>query len=120
MHAYMAQVFNSMKSTALLVGGTEDHIHSLIIMARTQDVADVTKNVKHGTSVWIKTKGVEYERFARQEGYGAFSVSHSLLPNVKRYIANQETHHRKKDFKDEFRALLRKHEIEFDERYVWD
>ncbi len=72
------------------------------------------------TSIWIKEKGRQFESFAWQSGYGAFSVSQSKLSNVIDYIQMQEEHHKKSDFKTEFRTLLERHEIEYDERYVWD
>ena len=78
------------------------------------------EEVKKGSSKWIKTQGPRYSNFQWQAGYGAFSVSQSNVPNVKSYIANQEEHHRRRSFQDELRAFLRRHQVEFDERYVWD
>jgi len=80
----------------------------------------VIKELKRGSSIWAKTKGPAMELFQWQAGYGAFSVSQSQSSRVQRYIAGQEEHHRRSSFQDEFRQLLRKHGIEFDERYVWD
>ena len=76
--------------------------------------------MKRASSKWIKTKGAGYTKFAWQSGYGAFSVSQSQTGKVRKYIAEQEEHHRKKTFQDEYRAFLKEYEIEFDERYVWD
>jgi hypothetical protein len=76
--------------------------------------------VKKGSSKWIKTQGTRYSNFHWQAGYGAFSVSQSNAPRVKSYIAHQEEHHRTRGFQDEFRDFLRRHQVEFDERYVWD
>ena len=119
LHAYMATVFHDeCRSTAKLIGGVEDHIHALFNLSRTWCLADVVEAVKTSTSKWIKTQGVR--QFSWQSGYGAFSVSRSNIEAVEHYIRNQREHHRQQDFKDEFRGLLKKHDVEYDERYVWD
>lgn len=87
---------------------------------RTITQAEWIKEVKRVSNGWIKKQGHPYSDFEWQGGYADFSVSQSNLPQVTDYIANQEQHHRKITFQDEVRALLRRHEIEFDERYVWD
>jgi hypothetical protein len=76
--------------------------------------------VKRGSSLWIKTKGPEFRDFAWQNGYGIFSIGFSQIKSVREYIVGREQHHRKVSFQDEFREFLRRYEIEFDERYVWD
>ena len=76
--------------------------------------------VKRSTSKWVKGQEASLRKFHWQEGYGAFSVSQSDVERVERYILNQEAHHRRKTFKDEFREFLRKYKIDYDERYVWD
>jgi len=81
-------------------------------------MADVVEAVKTSTSKWIKTQGPQ--NFAWQSGYGAFSVSRSNVDAVYDYIQNQRKHHRRQDFKGEFRGLLEKHDVEYEERYVWD
>ena len=119
LYAYMATVFHDeCRSTAKLIGGVEDHIHALFNLSRTWCMADVVEAVKTSTSKWIKTQGVR--QFSWQSGYGAFSVSRSNIDSVYDYIRNQREHHRRQDFKDEFRGLLKKHDVEYDERYVWD
>jgi putative transposase len=120
LHAYLAAIFQACKSPSLLVGGTRDHIHALFVLSRTCALADIVEEVKKNASKWIKTKGQEFSRFHWQAGYGAFSIGQSQAQQVKRYIANQQEHHRRRDFQDEFRALLRKYEVEYDERYIWD
>ena len=80
----------------------------------------MVKEAKRGSSLWIKTKGRDLQDFAWQNGYGIFSIGFSQIESVRDYIAGQEEHHRKVSFQDEFRQLLRRYEIEFDERYVWD
>jgi len=120
LYPYLATVFRKSQSPALLINGTTDHIHALFALHRTWAVSNVVEEVKKRSSKWIKTKGAAFENFSWQAGYGAFSIGQSNVPIVKKYIANQKTHHAKQEFKDEFRALLRKYEIEHDERYVWD
>ena len=119
LYAYIATVFHDeCRSTAKLIGGVEDHIHALFNLSRTWCMADVVEAVKTSTSKWIKTQGVR--QFSWQTGYGAFSVSRSNIEAVEHCIRNQREHHRQQDFKDEFRGLLKKHDVEYDERYVWD
>jgi hypothetical protein len=83
-------------------------------------IAQLLEEIKGGSSKWIKTKGDQYSNFAWQSGYGAFSIGQSQLDDLVRYIANQREHHRRVTYEDEFRSLLRKYGVEFDERYVWD
>ena len=117
----MATVFHDeCKSTARLIGGVEDHIHALFNMRRTWCVSDVVMAVKTSTSKWMKTQHSALRHFSWQEGYGAFSVSRSNLGTVEDYIRRQPEHHRRKNFKTEFRQLLKRHDVEYDERYVWD
>lgn len=120
LYPYLATVFRECKSPSLKIGGYTDHIHALFALSRTVTIAEIVEEVKKRSSKWIKTKGTEFEEFAWQGGYGAFSVSQSNADAVKKYIENQKHHHTNSDFKTEFRELLRKHEIEYDERYVWD
>jgi REP element-mobilizing transposase RayT len=90
------------------------------LLSRTITVAKLVENIKTSTSKWIKTQGANYRGFFWQSGYGAFSVSESQKDKVKRYIDRQEEHHRRWTFQDEYRELCAKHEVEIDERYVWD
>lgn len=120
LHAYLAVVFRECKCPSLIVGGMPDHVHALFSLHRTQPISDVVEEVKKRSSKWMKTNGEEYRQFQWQGGYGAFSVSQSAAQAVKNYIANQKQHHRKITFQDEFRALLKKYEVEYDEKYVWD
>ncbi|HVT28281.1 MAG TPA: transposase [Lacipirellulaceae bacterium] len=104
----------------IIVGGVEDHVHFLCALARACDAAEMVKEVKRGSSIWIKTKGSSFSDFHWQNGYGIFSIGFSQIPDVKRYIEGQVEHHHKISFQDEYRALLKRYEIEYDERYVWD
>ncbi len=118
--AFQAGIYKDLGSPAIEIGGTTDHVHSLFVLSKTTELCDVIEEVKKGSSRWMKTQGPEYQDFFWQSGYGAFSVSQSHEDKVRRYILNQEEHHRELSFQDEFRVILRKHKVEFDERYVWD
>jgi hypothetical protein len=117
----MAKVlYDECSSPAKIIGGVEDHAHILLNLSRTIAIADLVEIVKVQSSKWIKTKGSAYSKFHWQTGYGAFSVSTSGIDAVCQYILNQKEHHGKRTLKDEFRVLLDKHEMEYDEKYVWD
>jgi len=120
LHAYMAKVMKGIESPALIINSVADHVHVLFRLSKNHALCDVIQNAKSKTSKWIKTKGQQFSKFQWQAGYGAFSVSSSNVEQVKQYIADQEEHHQRVSFEDELRALLRKHGIEFDERYMWD
>jgi putative transposase len=120
LHAYLGGVSKTLDCPPLIVGGVEDHVHLLCRFARTITQAEWVKELKRVSNGWLKEHGRDYADFEWQGGYADFSVSQSNLEQVKQYIASQEEHHRKTTFQDELRSLLRKHEIEFDERYVWD
>ena len=120
LYAYQAGIFKEWESPALLIGGTEDHVHALFSLSKNHALKKIIEEVKKGSSKWMKSDGPQNPDFYWQAGYGAFSVSQSSVDSVKRYIERQEQHHRKMTFQDELRALLRRHGIEFDERYVWD
>jgi putative NIF3 family GTP cyclohydrolase 1 type 2 len=116
----MAEVFRTSTSPALLIGGTTDHVHCLASLSRTITMAALVKEVKTESSKWIKSKGREFRSFHWQKGYGAFSIGESNVNDLKAYIAGQREHHDTSTFQDEYRKILRKYKIEFDERYVWD
>ena len=120
LHQYLGGILTNLDCQPILVGGVEDHVHILCTLSRTCDAASMVKEVKRGSSIWVKSKGQDLRGFAWQNGYGIFSIGFSQVGTVRRYIAKQEEHHRKISFQDEFRQLLRRYEIEFDERYVWD
>jgi REP element-mobilizing transposase RayT len=120
LHPYMAKIFRALKSPALAIDGTRDHIHTLFALSRVITIADLVEEVKTESSKWIKTKGPEFGNFHWQSGYGAFSIGQSQVVSVKRYIQSQKEHHRQVTFQDEFRKFLKRYEIKYDERYVWD
>ncbi|MCB9855211.1 MAG: IS200/IS605 family transposase [Phycisphaerales bacterium] len=120
MHAYMATVLKGLNCAPQMINSVDDHVHALFDLSRTHALSDVIKDVKASSSKWIKAKGDEFRAFAWQAGYGAFAVSESNVASVVAYIKRQEEHHRTRSFQDEFRLFLKRHRIEFDERYVWD
>ena len=120
LHPYLATIFRACDSPSLTINGTEDHIHALFALARTERLCDVVEEIKKRSSKWIKTKQADFNEFQWQAGYGAFSIGQSNVEALKRYIADQKQHHGKKTYQDEFRELLAKYGVEYDERYVWD
>jgi len=120
MHAYLATVLRSYDCETKIVGGVEDHIHALYALSKNRSLVDVVKETKRTSSVWIKRVADSQRKFAWQRGYAAFSVGQSQTVDVIRYIENQEEHHKRVTFQDEYRTFLRRYSIEFDERYVWD
>ena len=120
LHAYLGAVSKQLDCPTISVGGVEDHVHLLARFGRTITQAEWVKELKRVSSVWLKEQGMDYHDFHWQGGYADFSVSQSNLDQVKQYILCQSEHHQKVGFQDELRALLRKHEMEWDEKYVWD
>ena len=120
LNAIFASTLQKWECPAILVGSVDDHIHALFALSRNYAIKTIVEEVKKVSSKWIKTKGRKYAEFHWQAGYGIFSVSQSNACRVRAYIANQEEHHRRRSFQDELRALLKRHQLPFDERYVWD
>jgi REP element-mobilizing transposase RayT len=120
LHAYLAAVFRECHSPALAVNGTANHVHALFALSRTITVAEMVEEVKKRSSKWVKTKGDSHHNFQWQAGYGAFSIGQSNVAALKRYIAEQKEHHRRRTFEEEYRNFLAKYGVAFDERYVWD
>jgi len=120
LHRYLGGTLTHLDCQPIIVGGVEDHVHLLCALSRTCEAAAMVKEVKRGSSLWLKTKSLDLQDFAWQNGYGIFSIGFSQIESVRNYIAGQEGHHRRISFQDEFRLLLKRYEIEFDERYVWD
>lgn len=118
----MAEIIRSDGGEAYRVGGVSDHVHLAIQMGRTQNIADIVKRLKRSSNLWIKSQSQHNDLagFQWQRGYGAFSVSRSHLDRLISYIENQDEHHKKITFQDEYRQILSKYDITFDEQYVWD
>jgi len=119
-HRVLGGHCNKLECPVLRVGGVADHVHVLCRLGRTISVADLIKELKRESSQWLKTKSPDLADFYWQRGYGAFSISPSHVEDLRTYIENQEEHHRMETFQEEFRRLLKKYGIEWDERYVWD
>lgn len=117
-HAYLGGVIRGIGGTPLEVGGIADHVHLLIGLKPTHVLADVMRVLKGDSSKWIHSE-LGVRDFAWQEGYGAFTVSKSSIVSVRDYVRNQEEHHRKRTFHEEYLDFLEKMEIEYDERYLW-
>jgi REP element-mobilizing transposase RayT len=120
LHQYLGGVSKTLGCHPVIVGGTADHVHLLAAIGRSVRPADWVKELKRVSTLWLKERRKVEHTFRWQAGYGCFSVSPSHLDRVRAYIVSQEEHHRKSSFQDEFRILLRRHDIEWDERYVWD
>ena len=119
MHAYLATLCRDCDCQAYRVGGAADHVHIAARLARTVSQAELLEKIKKTSSAWMKTQGEQYGSFFWQGGYGDFSIGWSQLEELVRYIDRQEQHHRTQTFQEEYRDLLQKYQVEFDERYVW-
>ena len=120
LHSYLGGTCNHLECQSIKVGGYVDHIHILCQLSKKIALMKLVEEVKSHSSKWIKAKGDAYQKFYWQDGYGAFSVNPTEVDTVINYIANQHEHHRKKTFQEEYRAFLKKYNVEYDERYVWD
>ena len=120
LHPYLAGILDHVDCVSLRIGGVDDHVHLLFGLSRTLSLASVVETVKTSSSKWLKTKDEEFADFHWQSGYGAFSVSQSAANTVVAYIRNQAHHHRKMTFQNEYRQLLTRYRVAFDERYMWD
>ncbi|MEO1524507.1 MAG: IS200/IS605 family transposase [Planctomycetota bacterium] len=119
LHAYLSGACKGQGCPSLQVGGVEDHVHLLVRLAKTIDVATLIRELKKESSKWVKAE-LRIHGFSWQTGYGAFSISPSHVESVVEYIRRQELHHRECSFHDEFRRICGKYNVPIDERYVWD
>jgi len=120
LHSYLGGTCNHLDCQSIKVGGYVDHIHILCLLSKKIALMKLMEEIKSHSSKWIKTKGAAYQNFYWQDGYGAFSVNPSEVETVIAYIANQHEHHKKKTFQEEYRMFLKKYNVDYDERYVWD
>ncbi len=120
LYPYIGGVIRGEGGSLLEIGGVADHVHLLVRFKAAVSVATMVRRIKTSSSKWMSERSPDGPRFAWQTGYGAFSVSESQVGHVRRYIQNQEEHHRQRTFQEELREILSKHHIEFDERYLWD
>ena len=118
--AFMGGIARENGMKAMAIGGTSDHVHLLLSLPPTLAVSKAVQAIKGGSSAWIHHTFLGKSGFAWQEGYGAFSVSKSHIEETIAYIKNQAEHHRVKSFQEEYLAFLKKHEVPYDERYLWD
>lgn len=115
---YIGGIVRKLRGNLLSAGGSSDHIHLAAVLHPQSAVADLVRTIKANSSKWVHETLSDLGEFAWQDGYAAFSVSRSALPQVLRYIETQGEHHRKMTFKDELLALLKRHGVEYDERYL--
>jgi len=120
LHPYLGGIVREMRGHALKVNGTADHVHLLVQLPADVSVAEALRVLKTNSSRWVHETCDSRGGFAWQRGYGAFSVSLSSAPKVVKYIANQEEHHSRMSFQEELIAFLKKHHIEYDERFIWE
>lgn len=120
LYEYFSGILRGQGNHLLLAGGVEDHVHLLISMSRQITFADLVRDLKANSSKWIRETKPDCTDFGWQAGYSAFSVSQSGLNDVRRYIDHQKQHHQKQSFQEELIAFLKKHHIEYDERYLFD
>ncbi|MEO8819237.1 MAG: IS200/IS605 family transposase [Ginsengibacter sp.] len=119
LHKYMTGIFQKNNHKMLQINSMPDHIHIFIGMRPHQSISTLVQNVKTESSKWIKAQGFCNGSFGWQEGYGAFSYSKSHVPDVIRYIQNQEIHHQKQTFLNEYIRMLKLFEVEYDEQYIF-
>jgi len=120
LYAYMATILKGVESPAIIIGGMPDHIHILCVLSKNYALKKIVEEVKKYSSKWLKTKDDKLSKFSWQNGYGAFSVSQSQVDVVKKYIQNQEEHHRKKSYREEVTVFLEKYKVDYNNDYFWD
>ena len=119
LYEYIGGTIRGLGGISLAIGGIEDHLHLLAKLRPDKALSDVLRDLKSNSSGWMHDVFPDAKDFAWQHGYGAFTVSSSQVPAVSNYIANQERHHKKLSFRDEFIEMLQVNEIEFDEKFLW-
>jgi len=120
LHSYMGGILNGLGCSPIEINSELDHVHVLFAMTRTETVSNVVGQLKKSSNDWLRNRNPQFRDFYWQGGYGVFSVSQSNVEEVRQYIRGQREHHKQVSFQDEFRSFLKRYEIEFDERYVWD
>jgi putative transposase len=117
---YMGGILNNIECPPIQIGGVTDHVHVLCSLSKKITTIKLLEELKKSSSKWMKTKGEGLRSFYWQDGYGAFSVGYSQIKDVQYYIEKRYEHHNKITFQDEYRSFLKKYQIPFDERYIWD
>ena len=119
LYAYIGSIIKQNDSIPITINGVGDHIHILCVMSKNISLSKLLENIKSNSSRWIKTKNTYYSKFAWQGGYSSFSVSATAHDQVKKYIENQEEHHRKMTYQEELKLLLDEYSIDYNEDYIW-
>jgi putative transposase len=119
LYAYMGGVVKLTHSVPIIINGTENHLHVLCILSKNISLSNFMEEIKTNSSRWIKTLGPHYRKFAWQGGYSGYSVSHSRVDAVKKYIANQKEHHKKQTFEDEYIQFLKENDVDYNNDYLW-
>ena len=117
---YMAGIIKAKNQKPIIVNGFTDHVHVFVGLKPSMNIADLVRDIKNNSSNFINEQKWVPGKFSWQEGYGAFSYAHSQIDDVYRYIANQETHHSKRSFRDEYIDFLQKFAVDYDEKYLFD
>lgn len=120
LHKYIAGIIKGKGQKSIIVNGMPDHVHALVGLKPVMPISDFVRDIKNNSSNFIDNQKLVKGKFSWQEGYGAFSYSHSHIGNVYDYILNQEKHHKKKTFKQEYLQFLKKFEVEYDEKYLFE
>lgn len=120
LHKYITGIVRKKDQKLISINGMSDHLHILIGLRPAMALAELVRDIKSDSSEWVNKKKLARGKFGWQEGYGAFSYGHSQLDTIIRYIQNQEKHHRRRSFRDEYLTLLRKFDIEFKEKYIFE
>jgi putative transposase len=120
LHSYLGGILNGLGCSPIEINTEPDHANFLFIMTRIEPISEVVGKLKKSSNDWLRSRDPQFRNFYWQGGYGVFSVSHSAVEEVRRYIRSQREHHQQVSFQEEYRAFLKRYEIQFDERYVWD
>lgn len=120
LHSYLGGICKRLECQPIKIGGYTDHVHILCMLSKKIALMKLLEEVKSHSSKWMKTNDESLSNFYWQDGYGAFSVNPTGVDRVTAYISNQHEHHRKKTFQNEYRTILKKYKVEYDEQYVWD
>lgn len=117
---YMSGIISEMKHKSIIVNGVSNHVHILVGLNPSKSVSDTVHDIKRSSTLFINKEKLCFDKFAWQEGYGGFTYSRSQLDDVYKYILNQEQHHKKISFKEEYIQFLKRFEIEYDEKFLFD
>jgi REP element-mobilizing transposase RayT len=117
---YISGIITEKGQKSIIVNGYKDHVHVFVGLRPPMNISDLVRDIKNNSSKFINEKGFLPGKFSWQEGFGVFSYGHSQIDHVYKYIANQEDHHRVKSFKEEYIEFLRKFEVEFNEKYLFE